>query len=953
MFKQLPSFSLAISLCIFSLHSADCQPNPCHQFSADGNDEAADFNAAMQKADEFLDSGLYMHAVTLYSDILAASATTGASDQALPRVRLHLTKAYLELEQFANALSAINSNLEASHSGASADDETHLPSLYLAAMAHKGLKQYDQAKELLAAYLRASSNRQLPFHDEARFESGLASFLNKDYAAAEEEWHALSPPPSKPRLVALKHIYLARTALALGQPANAAAQLTAKPLMEAEKGMAPDDVLHYELSYVKGETAFQQRDYTGAARHFESALPTRRPDKCAWQPETLYRLGWCYFKMGEDKNAPAERQAHYIAMAEERFRSLLAVAPEDRVYLALGQCYLTRGNLLHDESGYAQAETLLSQQDLFVSREAKAQALLLRAEAAPSYAARERLYRQLTQGVNRDSAFYGQGCYLRAWNEFDEGQRLFRQGQREKALALLEKAATAFARAHDYLKGADIARAASAVKYRAIAIGYKDTPEANKAALGLLDTLAQETTPLEELFDTPDEIHYLHGFYASRLAKQESADKDRYTALAEQSLQRAAAVGQNNTFGDTALCHLGAFYYQEGRYAQAEAAYLQLIDSFPRSPLAGEALFWAARCADEQGQSALGKERRHRVFSDFPASPYAAEACFTVYSPQEYLQGNRQAIKHLQMFIENYQDTPLLLQAYYWLGLDHQRDRKTDEGKWLRKKNLTEAINAFYQVERLFDRWADAGEIPEEKRRYYVAMRYRAQLKRAQANLAIADESQGAKQQIYLEYARDLFKELADKFSVADDPHVELLSQGETLPSLLEEASLYLAQTLVKEGDDQAAEDRLAQMNKRYSEAKITRGYYLSRGLYELGSISMRRGDYPAALTYFKQAQDTAKGNVLATDQRLDLFIQESMCYRGLQQWDDAILVLSKVVNDDAVSSLRLKAMYLRAEVYALQGRPELARKQLDSMVNKGGPWAAKAKETLETDYGY
>jgi hypothetical protein len=115
----------------------------------------------------------------------------------------------------------------------------------------------------------------------------------------------------------------------------------------------------------------------------------------------------------------------------------------------------------------------------------------------------------------------------------------------------------------------------------------------------------------------------------------------------------------------------------------------------------------------------------------------------------------------------------------------------------------------------------------------------------------------------------------------------------------------------------------------------------------------MRQAAYSDALECLKQAQNTAKGDLLATDQRLDLYIQESMCYRGLQQWDNAILVLSKVVNDDAISSLRLKAMLLRAEVYELQGRPELARKQLDSMANKGGPWAAKAKEKLEKDYGY
>ncbi len=66
-----------------------------------------------------------------------------------------------------------------------------------------------------------------------------------------------------------------------------------------------------------------------------------------------------------------------------------------------------------------------------------------------------------------------------------------------------------------------------------------------------------------------------------------------------------------------------------------------------------------------------------------------------------------------------------------------------------------------------------------------------------------------------------------------------------------------------------------------------------------------------------------------------------------------AILTLSKVVNDDAISGMRLKAMYLRAEIYAQQGRRDLSRKQLEATAKKGGEWGQKAKETLERDYGY
>ncbi len=115
----------------------------------------------------------------------------------------------------------------------------------------------------------------------------------------------------------------------------------------------------------------------------------------------------------------------------------------------------------------------------------------------------------------------------------------------------------------------------------------------------------------------------------------------------------------------------------------------------------------------------------------------------------------------------------------------------------------------------------------------------------------------------------------------------------------------------------------------------------------------MLREDYVLALDYLKKADESAKGRILNTDQRLSLWIQKSECYRQLRDYDQAMRLLSQVVNEDAVSGLRVKAMLLRAEIYALQGRHELARKQLEATSSKGGEWGKTAKKILVEDYGY
>lgn len=93
--------------------------------------------------------------------------------------------------------------------------------------------------------------------------------------------------------------------------------------------------------------------------------------------------------------------------------------------------------------------------------------------------------------------------------------------------------------------------------------------------------------------------------------------------------------------------------------------------------------------------------------------------------------------------------------------------------------------------------------------------------------------------------------------------------------------------------------------------------------------------------------------SLLSTEEKLDLWIQESECCKAMNQTNKAMLILSKVINDNTISSLRVKAMYLRASIYAMQGRHDLARKQLAATATKGGEWANKAKLKLEEDYGF
>ncbi len=903
--------------------------------------------------EELLEAGLYSQALAGCNECLAELPEDVPSSQ-LMDARFRLAKVHFAMKNEQQALDLLDENLKCE--GCKENDATYKNSIYLSALIYKNLLKYREAKELFSLYLDHSGD--LSYRDEARFEFALMEFLLSAYDQARKDF--LNIETKKPRLQALIKIYLARILLIENNGKEAAVILNELSLIPISK----DDLLHFEICYLKGEAYFQTHEYMKAIHCFDQALPEKYKEKCSWWRDTLYHQGLSYLKLANrvpgEKPAPESISNNlyqaYFKLAEDVFLRLLADQPEEKVYLALGQCYLEDAKRFKNKNSYLNAEKILSDEHHFLTKEAQAHALLLRAEAAPSYFARDRLYQQLTEESPDDDdsdekEYYTKGWFMRGHNDFNQAQFLVETGQMKEAAQIFSNAANAFNRASVLFEEENNPLIAEALKYQALAVSKSDGSEVALQAYKLMDTLITRYPFFWQSMEHPDEALYLRGFFAAVFS--ETTNNKEFINIAEASLF-AAAADPKNKFGDIALCYLGGFHYRCGHYLEAEKAYGNLVEKYRSSPLCGEAWFWMACCADKQQLTkALGQEWRRNCFEQFPDSPYAAEAYFTLYSYQDYLQGDRKAIKHLNNFVLKYSDSPLLIEAYYLLGLDLKRDRKTPEGKWIRKKNLTEAISAFQKAESIYLQLipTSISGVSQEKWNYYAAVYYRAVYERAMINLAIAEESQGAKQKIYFEYAEGVFQQLVNDFQTPN-AYIESLFKVDPLPMLYQESIFYLAQTLMKTQQKEKAEQYFSENLLRYEQAHIANSYYLSRTHYSLGILAMQQQQYLMALESFKKAEETGK-NLLSTDQKLDLWIQESLCYRGFLQYDQAILILSKVVNDDAVSALRLKAMFLRAETYELQGRPELARKQLESMAKKGGPWALKAKEKMEKEYGY
>jgi tetratricopeptide (TPR) repeat protein len=893
----------------------------------------------LEEADELFDATLFENAIPLYYLLLEENPGQNPSATSLPHVRLRLVQALFTEKKYAEIVNLLTKT----------KDEDPLPikqeTLYILGLSYKRLDRYAEAIQCFLDYLNLQDTSVLCFSDEVHCELGLCYFLTNRIEESKPYFESLEQHSTNLPLHYLARLYLARVELSKASYNNAENRLS---MLEQE--LPKSHILQYELAYWQGETAFQLKDYRKAAECFEKAMPKHGQEQAGWYSDVIYQLGRSYLQLGAEPQQDAALKNEHLAKAEKQFIKFLKVQPDEKAYLGLAQLYLARVQHLHDEEAFEKAETILSASDHFLTLEGQAQALMLRGALSPSYEFRNKLYKKLTDESFQKSSLYSLGWHQRGLNDFNEGIRLLKNSQEQEAASHFELAAYAFQQAFQLSN--DPPAAGLALKYQAEAYSRLNSPEGSKKAYSLLGQFVHQHRKLVEAQDDPGEIFYLHGTAAAKLASWEQ--EDPIAIAAEQTLREGITTCPTSRFMSNLLYTLGSVLYHKKQFAESEKFFLNLISNFSESPYAGDAYFWLAKSLDKQKRTPEEvKKYKKKVFEDYSNSSYAPEAYFTYYTYRDYLQGDRTAIKHLQSFQKKFPQSCYVITAYYLMGLDYRRDRKSTEEKWIHKKNLKQAIDAFHEAESTFTSLFESGLLPENELGYYATMRYHCTLERALANLAIADDSVGAKKQIFLDYAEGVLKQMQEDLQNPQHDFSRQLFYREPYPRVLEESTYWLAQVYIKGANDSAAENTFHKMLEIYQSAKITRGYFLSKTRYDLGLLAMKQQNYSLALEHFAKAEDAAKGKILSIDQKIDLWIQQSLCCRALNDLDNSMLILSKAINDDAVSNLRIKAMYLRAEIYALQDRHELAKRQLEAASKHSGEWGQKAKQKLDEDYGY
>jgi tetratricopeptide (TPR) repeat protein len=883
------------------------------------------FHTTIKQAERLFSEKLYGDALPLYSQLLSFPLEEELGAQ----IKLRLATCYLEEGEAQKSLDLLYPLISSYR---------HPQCFYLMSLAHRQLGESPQALDLLHQCLPTRDSQHAK--NVIALEKGYHLIQMKDFCNAQCVLKQIAWQASDSLPYDLAQLLLARSYLATHQLDSAL-----EILVLSTPHLPQHPLLSIERVYLKGYLLLAKHQDAQAAACFEELLPKALASRADWSFQLLNGLVMSYLRQAIASDSSTDQLQNLLSKAEAVLQEVLTRAPMETSYLLLSDFYLIKAKRLGDAQSYILAQQLLDRGELFSSAEAQREALLKCAEAAPSYQERNQLYEQLSRDSHPPRSFRMKVWFLKGVNHLEEGLK-YQKGQLLAAMSeQFEQAIQAFAQAFQLGREMDPAKAALALKYQSLAYAYQ--PTKTLQAWQVLNQLITDSSLLST-FEYPQEIYCLAAWIALNSSQSEILEQAKVFLKQSQKAIKASSIWM-----ERCLKFEGLISLQLKEWKEADAIFARLIQDYPHS--SGEGWFWRAYGADQQKNELLRKEYLQQVYTQNPQSAYAPFAYFQLYSYREYMKGQRKAIKHLQAMPLLFPSHPLLISAHYLIGLSHKKDHLSTEGQVLRRKDWTAAIENFQAAESMFDTLLEKDLIPATQLSYFAKVRYHAQLERAQANLAIAQSSIGGKRQIYLEYAEGVFKQLIRDFITPGSLAMEKLVQPpSSYPKVWAEAEFKLAQTYQEKKCPKEAEMVLEDSLRHYQQAGVNYGYGLMQVWHEKGKLAQERGDHRVALQCFIEAEKAAHEQTgLSPQEKLDLWIQQSLCYKALNQLDNAMRLLSRVINADVISPLRIKAMFLRAEIYELQGRPELALKQLEATARKGGEWAQKAQEKLEKIYGY
>ncbi len=414
---------------------------------------------------------------------------------------------------------------------------------------------------------------------------------------------------------------------------------------------------------------------------------------------------------------------------------------------------------------------------------------------------------------------------------------------------------------------------------------------------------------------TPTYIEKSHWLYA--ISSVHTTSKAIW--LCEQFLQK---YPDSPYFADVVFHKALASYKADDDENALEA--LSLLEAeYPHSSHRDEVLFFMGCIYQKRALDA--RPFFHEVFTDYPQSPYGPESYYRYYSEQEYSAHNVQAIAHLKKMPPEYAP------SYFGvMGMLHVAayDLESSPQNSISGALINTLTTAIENGKKLFHTLA-----PKMRSRFCKRL-LSAEYELAQGYYILAQYPEA-------QATSDTLKHDVFDLKEEERPHGTWLK-----------ASFLKSRTLLLQGNENQAREELVFL-LNYAEAfECNAEEPVILALIELSKVAAKGSEYEQAFDLLNKAQKLqaygARSELL-----LEILIAKALIHKQMGESDKAMMLLSQVINEQSASSLRIQAMFLRAELYELKGRRDLAFRQLQATAKKGGEWGMRARKKLEEKYGY
>ena len=865
-------------------------------------------------------------------------------NELLCELQFRTAESYYLAHDFQNAFSLMSSRQPLLHSYSKQLRNLWQDGLFLQGLAAVGLKQWQQGLDLFELYL-SQKTEEPPFLLQASYQSALCALQSRNFAKAH--FHLQLPLQESKESDLTKKAILLLAALEIEEETL---DLARTHLDELQNELLTCQPLFYECLYYKGKLSLLQNNFEQAALFLEQAIPGHLRDGFDWTNATLSLLGHTYLSLAQKTKTYSllEREV-FFDRSQTCFEELILQTTgenEEAAILGLAQNFALRFLETNDVEWQKKAENLLATNLHIQSQKGKFEANLLLTALIGDFQDRQKHYDLYIKEASFDNLLTIKGLYLSSINDLEKSKN--EPDIKQKILDKVIKNSTIA-----FEQEKKLSENLLPVRF-AVAKALLDQQQTSGTSLAcsLLEEAALVQTNKNRSRAQKEEALFLLA-----LAYTQKASFDKKAAsykLANETIHQFFSCFPHSPYVGHALHLLGYLYQLQNEDAKALDVWQTIIADYADYSNLDEVLFLAAESLEARHQQVeLVTNYRKQLYKNFETSPRAPVSFFRLFPESEYLEGSYHAIQHLKKMPQAFENSPFAVASYFYVGMRLKQEGMQKKLSEEHTALLEESVFNFEKTISLYSKLKRENAISDSIKLPLQSIYFQAELLRAKnlSQLALAGKQSTASYELCQEGLKKLMQSL--EFEIAN-----LQEKSEVPPyiahffSTWQEASLRRSRALEMLGREQDAIEELHHLVTFAKSMKMQEGENVARAYCDLASFHAREGKFNEAHELLLQAERVqAKG--LARELLLEIWIAKSHCFRRMQQLDIAMTLLSQVINDDCASSLRVQAMFLRAEIYELQHRRDLAMKQLEATAKKGGEWGGLASHKLEEIYGF